>query len=234
MLQVRDMNTFYGLSHVLFGVSLDVKPGEIACLLGRNGAGKTTLVRSVMGLVPPSSGSVYFMEKDITGKKPYEIARCGVGYAPSEKRLFGSLTVKQNLEIAMKSPTIPDAEPWTWHRVCQTFPELQSKEREMAGRLSGGEQQMLAVARTMMGNPQLLLLDEPSMGLAPVAIKALGESILRLKNEGLSILLAEQNMELARKLSDTFYIMSTGEIRFEGKWDELSKNEQLVKEYLAV
>jgi branched-chain amino acid transport system ATP-binding protein len=174
------------------------------------------------------------MGEDITKKPPYSIARLGVGYAPSERRLFGSLTARQNMEIAERTSPEQDSDPWTLSKVYEIFPGLQDKEDQKAGRLSGGQQQMLTIARALMGNPQLLLLDEPTTGLSPGAIKTLGDSIQRLKSEGLSILLAEQNIEFGHRLGDTFYIMDTGKIRFQGIWDDLSKDDNIVKEYLAV
>lgn len=230
MLNVEGIHTFYGLSHILFGVSLRVEPGEIVCLLGRNGAGKTTTLKSIVGLTPPKQGSVRYKGEDITGQEPYLLARKGIGYVPDDRRIFADLTVGENLEIAAKTGTMQ----WDADRVYELFPVLKEKESHKGGHLSGGEQKMLAIARALMGNPELLLLDEPTEGLAPLLIRALEEQISRLQEAGLTVLLAEQNVRSALRLSDRGYIIDNGQIRFEGSVAELRENEEVRQKYLLV
>lgn len=234
MLEAEGIHTYYGLSHVLFGVTLRVEPGEIVCLLGRNGAGKTTTLKSIMGLTPPQQGRIKFKGEDITGRAPYWLARQGIGYVPDDRRIFADLTVEDNLEIAAK----PASGDWDWgwnkEKVYGLFPVLKEKESNQGGHLSGGEQKMLAIARALMGNPELLLLDEPTEGLAPLLVQALEEQIQRLKKAGLTVLLAEQNVKSTLKLSDRGYIIDNGRIRFEGTVDELRENEEIRQKYLLV
>ncbi|HIC89091.1 MAG TPA: ABC transporter ATP-binding protein, partial [Anaerolineae bacterium] len=217
MLEVEGIHTFYGLSHILFGVSLRVEPGEVVCLLGRNGAGKTTTLRSIMGLTPPRRGSIRFKGEEITGKQPYLLARKGLGYAPDDRRVFADLTVAENLEIAARKAKTDRG--WDKERVYELFPALREIESRKAGCLSGGEQKMLAIARALMGNPELLLLDEPTEGLAPALVHALEERIRKLKETGLTVLLAEQNVRSALRLSDRGYIIDNGQIRYQGSAD---------------
>jgi branched-chain amino acid transport system ATP-binding protein len=232
MLTVHGIHTFYGLSHILFDVSLDVKQGEVVCLLGRNGAGKTTAMKSIMGLTPPRKGRIMFKGAEITGKEPYILARKGIGYVPDDRRIFADLTVDENLEIAMRKPTA--GEGWSKEKIYEIFPALKDIGCRKGGCLSGGEQKMLAVARALMGNPELLLLDEPTEGLAPVLVYALEEQIKRLREVGLTVLLAEQNVRSALRLSDRGYIIDDGHIRYQGTIEELQKNDDIRKKYLLV
>jgi branched-chain amino acid transport system ATP-binding protein len=228
LLQVEEIHTAYGLSRVLFGVSLEIRPGECVCLLGRNGVGKSTTMRSIMGLTPPQTGRVRWKGTDITGWEPYRVARAGLGFVPEDRRIFADLTVWENLDVATRSGQ------WTTERVFDLFPKL----RELAGRnggyLSGGEQQMLTIARTLMGNPELLLLDEPSEGLAPLVVDHLRDQIARLKREGLTILLAEQNVEFSLALAERVYVLEKGSIRFSGPAAQLRDDERLRHDLLAL
>jgi len=234
MLEVEGIHTYYGLSHILFGVSLRVEPGEVVALLGRNGAGKTTTLKSIMGLTPPRQGRIRYKGEDITGQAPYLLARKGIGYVPDDRRIFADLTVGENLEIAAKPPHRDLGWVWDRERVYQLFPVLREKESHKGGHLSGGEQKMLAIARALMGNPELLLLDEPMEGLAPLLVRHLEEQILRLKELGLTVLLAEQNLRSALRLSDRCYVIDNGQIRFEGTVEELKANEEIRRKYLLV
>ena len=229
LLEVRDVHTAYGLSRVLFGVSIDVAAGECVCLLGRNGVGKSTTMRSIMGLTAPQSGRVTFKGTDITGWEPYRVSRAGIGFVPEDRRIFADLTVWENLDVAQRGNGA-----WTIERVFDLFPTLRTLTRRNGGYLSGGEQQMLTIARTLMGNPELLLLDEPSEGLAPLVVDHLSEQIARLKAEGLTILLAEQNTEFSLRLADRVYVLEKGAIRFSGAASALRDNEALRHELLAL
>lgn len=229
MLEVKEIHTYYGMSHILFGVSLSVSRGEVVCLLGRNGAGKTTTLRSIMGLTPPRQGSIKFKEEEIVGKKPFMLARRGMAYVPDDRRIFADLTVGENLEIAQRK-----GGEWNKEGVYQLFPALKEIESRRGGYLSGGEQQMLTIARALMGNPEFLLLDEPTEGLAPLLVKALEERILKLKEAGLTVLLAEQNVRSALRLSDRGYIIDNGVIRYQGSIKELRENEEIRRKYLLV
>ena len=231
MLQVEKIHTYYGLSHVLFNVSLQVAAGECVCLLGRNGAGKSTTMRSIMGLTPPRQGTVRFKGVNCTGQKPYLMARQGMGYVPDDRRVFADLTVGENLEISeRKSP----AGGWDKERVYSIFPGLKKIDHRRAGFLSGGEQQMLTIGRALMTNPDFLLLDEPTEGLAPLIVNMLAEQIYQLKQSGLTVLLAEQNMEIALRLSDRGYIIDNGTICYHGTSEDLRNNEGVRNKYLCV
>jgi len=232
ILEVENIHTYYGLSHILFDVSLNVNSGEIVLLLGRNGAGKSTTMRSIMGLTPPRQGSIRFKGETITGKKPYLIARRGIGYVPDNRRVFADLTVGENLEISERK-TKNNAR-WNKKKVYEFFPALKEIDSRKAGFLSGGEQQMLAIARALMTNPEFLLLDEPTEGLAPLIVKALEDQILKLRDAGISILLAEQNVKSALKLGDRGYIIDDGKIVYHGDINDLKKNEDIRKKYLMV
>jgi len=233
ILEMRDVHTFYGTSHVLFGVSLDVAQGETVCLMGRNGAGKTTTFRSIVGLNPPRSGSILFHGKEIAGAKVHRIARLGVGYVPEDRQIFPNLTVRENLEIGRSSGT-SRKDGWSVEKVYALFPVLEKYDRKPGGQLSGGEQQMLTIARTLMGNPDLVLLDEPTEGLAPVVVISLKEMILRLKEMGTTILLCEQNVKFAVKVSDRVFIIDNGAIRYRNDIDGFRNDETVQKKYLAV
>jgi branched-chain amino acid transport system ATP-binding protein len=233
ILEVKDIYTAYGLSQILFGVSLKVKRGEVVSLLGRNGVGKTTTLRSIMGLTPPRSGSIKFKGEEIAGKPPYQIARIGIGSVPEDRRIFPDLTVWENLDVAIKSSR-EGGPTWTMERVFELFPALEPLQNRRGGFLSGGEQQMLTIARALMGNPELLLLDEPSEGLAPVVVKHLGGQISRLREEGMTILLCEQNFRFSLDLSDRLYILEKGEVRYEGSMAEFVNDEDSWRPYLTV
>ncbi|MBE9523181.1 MAG: ABC transporter ATP-binding protein [Proteobacteria bacterium] len=232
MLEVEEIHTFYGLSHILFGVSLSIESGKVVCLLGRNGAGKSTTLKSIMGLTPPKQGSIRFKEEEIAGKQPYMLVRKGIGYVPDERRIFADLTVADNLEIAERK--VEGGEGWDKERVYELFPTLKGIASRMGGCLSGGEQKMLAIGRALMCNPELLLLDEPTEGLAPVMVKVLEDRLGTLKQTGLTVLLAEQNVKTTLRLSDHGYIIDDGKIRYHGSVDELKENEEVRKKYLLI
>jgi branched-chain amino acid transport system ATP-binding protein len=232
MLEVERIHTYYGLSHILFDVSLRVSGGEIVCLLGRNGAGKSTTMRSIMGLTPPKKGQIRFKGERITGKKPYLLVRQGIGYVPDDRRVFADLTVEENLEISERKSS-PVAR-WNRDAVYEFFPPLRATKSRRAGFLSGGEQQMLTIARALVTNPEFLLLDEPTEGLAPIVVNMLEDQIGSLKNKGLTVLLAEQNQKVALRLSDRAYVIDNGVIRYHGTIDDLRENEEVRKKYLLV
>lgn len=233
MLVVRDVHTYYGLSHVLFSVCLTVDEGEVVALLGRNGAGKSTTLKSIMGLASPASGSIHFKGEELRGLLPYQICQKGIGFVPEDRRIFKQLTVRENLEIGRRRPR-DGREKWSLERVYRLFPILEEFAGRRAGTLSGGEQQMLTVARSLMGNPALLLLDEPSEGLAPVVVHALAAQIVALKREGLTIILSEQNLKFATHLSDRAYIIEKGQIKYEGRIEDLKANPEVRRAYLMV
>ncbi|MDR7434081.1 MAG: ABC transporter ATP-binding protein [Armatimonadota bacterium] len=231
MLEIQGIHAFYGLSHVLFDVSLRVGEGEVVCLLGRNGAGKTTTLRSIMGIVPPRQGHVWFRGEEITHLPPHRVVQKGIWYVPDDRRIFPDLTVRENLEIAER----PGRRGlWDRERVYELFPVLKSKERQKGGTLSGGEQKMLAIARALVGNPDLLLLDEPLEGLAPQLIRAILEQIQEMKRLGLTVLLAEQNVHAALQVADRVYVIDDGRIRFHGTVEELRAQEGIRRKYLLV
>jgi len=232
MLEVEGIHTFYGLSHILFGVSLRVELQEVVCLLGRNGAGKTTTMKSVIGITPPRQGIIRYKGEDITGKDPYLLARKGISYIPDDRRIFADLTVGENLEIAIREAKAGGG--WNKERVHELFPALKSIESRRGGCLSGGEQKMLAIARALMGNPEFLLLDEPFEGLAPLLVHALEKQISKLREAGLTVLIAEQNVRSTLRISDRGYIIDNGQIRYHGSIEELRDNEDVRKKYLLV
>ena len=232
ILELRDVHTAYGLSRVLFGVSLAIDAGECVCLLGRNGVGKTTTIRSVMGLTPPSAGRVVWKGRDIAGWPPYRVARAGIGFVPEDRRIFADLTVAENLDVAARGHR--EGSGWTIERVYDVFPPLRELAGRRGGYLSGGEQQMLTIARTLMGSPELLLLDEPSEGLAPLVVDHLADQILRLKRQGLTILLAEQNVSFSVALADRVYVLEKGRIRYQGPAAELRADDALRQELLGL
>jgi branched-chain amino acid transport system ATP-binding protein len=233
-LELRSVHTHYETSHILFDVSLEVNQGESVCLLGRNGAGKTTTLKSIMSLAPASAGSIVFNGVDLVGLAPYEIARLGIGYVPDERLIFPDLTVRENLEIAIKPGAAGAPAQWTVERIYELFPVLQPLGARLGGYLSGGEQQMLTIGRTLMGNPSLLLLDEPVEGVAPVVVQELTRQIKALKTMGLTILFAEQNMHFATEISDRAYVIEKGHIRFHGTMRELAANAEVKQKYLMI
>jgi len=232
MLRVADLHVYYGDSHVLQGVSLEVHPGEIVCLLGRNGAGKTTTMRGIMGLSRPASGKVFFCDDDITGAAVFENARKGLAFVHEDRRIFPGLTVDENLQVAVLPPREGSA-TWPAERIYQVFPLLAHLRRRKGGNLSGGEQQMLAIARALVGNPRLLLLDEPCEGLAPVIVEELGKVISGLKRS-MPILMAEQNARFALSVADRGYVVDKGMLRYEGTKQDLLNNTEVQSRYLAV
>ena len=234
LLEVLGIDAYYGDSHILFDLSLDVAEGEVVCLLGRNGAGKTTTLKSIIGLVPPRSGRVVLRGRDLTGLPPYRIARQGIGYVPEDRRIFGNLTIRENLEVARRTWRDGTVQPWTAERVFELFPHLATLRDRPAGRLSGGEQQMLTIARTLMGNPSLLLLDEPSEGLAPLVVEMLAAQLAGLKRTGLTMLVAEQNVHFVSELGDRVYILEKGMVRYEGSMMDFVANDEVRRAYLAV
>jgi branched-chain amino acid transport system ATP-binding protein len=232
LLELEDVYTAYGLSRVLFGISLHVNQGECVCLLGRNGVGKTTTLRSVMGLTPPSAGHVRFKSRDITAWPPYRIARAGIGFVPEDRRVFAELSVWENLEVAGRAAARPGR--FTIDGVFKLFPVLRELRNRQSGLLSGGEQQMLTVARTLMGNPEVLLLDEPSEGLAPLVVKTLLVQIAELKAQGLTILLAEQGVEFSLALADRVYVLEKGAVRFTGAAAVLRSDRALLDQLVSL
>ena len=230
MLEVADVHTYYGDSYVLQGVSLSVGRGEVVGLLGRNGMGKTTLIRTIVGFTPPRRGRVVFKEREITGWPSNRVIGLGLGLVPQGRRVFPSLTVAENLDVAVRG----NAGPWSVTRAMELFPRLRERAENRAGKLSGGEQQMLAIARALMANPDLLLMDEPTEGLAPLLVREVGKVIEALKREGLSILLVEQNLPLALRLSDRVHVLSRGRIVHSSTPDELWKNDAVKSRYLGV
>ena len=233
-LVLSNVSTHYGTSQILFGVSLELHAGEVVCLLGRNGAGKTTTIKTIMGLARASAGSITFAGKSLIGRPPYDIARMGIGYVPDERLIFPDLTVRENLELAVKKPVIAGAPAWTRERIYDLFPVLAEIDGNLGGYLSGGEQQMLAIGRTLMGNPALLLLDEPVEGVAPIVVRELGERIRELKAMGLTILLSEQNLRFATAISDRAYVIEKGRIRYHGSIDELAGDTEVQQKYLMI
>jgi branched-chain amino acid transport system ATP-binding protein len=229
MLDVDRIHTYYGLSHILFDVSLRVSQGEIVGLLGRNGAGKSTTMRSIGGLTPPRQGTIAFHGEPIAGKKAYLLVRRGIAYVPDDRRVFADLTVDDNLEITFRR-----TDDWNKRRVYDLFPVLEEIGSRRAGNLSGGEQQMLTIGRALMSSPELLLLDEPTEGLAPLIVRTLEEQILKLREAGISILLSEQNVKSAMKLITRVYVIDNGRVRFEGTAAEFEQNEAVKKKYLMV
>jgi branched-chain amino acid transport system ATP-binding protein len=223
MLRVENIHTYYGLSHILFDVSLEIKKGQVVCLLGRNGAGKTTTLKSIMGLNPPKQGAITFKGQQINGIEPFKLVRQGFGYVPDDRRIFADLTVGENLDIAMRKERLHGN--WNKERVYEFFPALKDMDTRKGGLLSGGEQKMLAIARALMGNPELILLDEPTEGLAPMLVDQIQERIARLKATGLTVLLAEQNVKFTLGLSDYGYIIDNGRICYQGVVEDLLKDE---------
>jgi branched-chain amino acid transport system ATP-binding protein len=235
ILSVRNMHSYYGKSHILQGVDLELAPGRMTCLLGRNGVGKSTTLKTIMGLIKPRQGRICFKDEDIQGRQPYEIARRGLGYVPEERRIFKSLTVHENLMIGIKNPSRDRrAQVWTVDRIFESFPRLEERRNLKGGYLSGGEQQMLTIARTLLGNPELILVDEPTEGLAPLVAEAVLEMLATISATGIAILLVEQNFKAALKLAQGFFIMSKGRIVFQGDGRALVEAEAIRQKYLEV
>jgi branched-chain amino acid transport system ATP-binding protein len=233
LLEVNEIVTLYGQSLVLDKVSLTVSEGEIVALLGRNGAGKTTTLRSIMGLTPPRKGSIKLRGIEITGRRPYEIARLGVGYAPDDRRIFPDLSSEENLLIAGRISK-KTGNGWTVQRVYELFPALERVRSSKGGALSGGEQKMLAIGRGLMSNPELMLLDEPCEGLAPLVVKALAEAVAQIRQAGITVLVADQNIRFCRRIADRGYILEKGVIRYQGEMSKIWQNEEIVRKHLAV
>ncbi|MGE8588155.1 MAG: ABC transporter ATP-binding protein [Alcaligenes sp.] len=238
LLSVQDLNAWYGAAHILFDLSLQVRRGEVVALMGRNGAGKSTTLKSIMGLMARCTGDVHFMGQAIHGRQPFEIARAGLGFVPEDRRVFADLTVTENLEVgrqpARRWPDGSAAPHWRPERLYELFPNLGRMQDRPGGQMSGGEQQMLTVARTLMGNPYLVLLDEPSEGVAPVIVEQMAQMILELKQQGVSILLSEQNLHFAELVSDRAYVLEKGQIRYSGAMQELAANDEIRRTYLTV
>jgi branched-chain amino acid transport system ATP-binding protein len=238
MLAVESLSAWYGAARILYDLSFEVGRGEVVALMGRNGAGKSTTLKSIMGLTAKRKGTVRFEDRDISGLKPFEIARRGLGYTPEDRRIFADLTVMENLDIgrqpARRFADGAAAPSWTPERLFDMFPNLAEMPDRLGDRMSGGEQQMLNVARTLMGNPLLVLLDEPSEGVAPLIVEQMAATIVELKKEGLSILLSEQNIHFARLVSDRIYLLEKGQIRWQGSMAQLDTNLEVQRAYLTV
>ncbi len=231
ILEAEKLNTYYGRSHILFDVSLDVQPGETVCLMGRNGVGKTTTFRSIMGLSPSKSGQIFFKGIDCTGFKPHKMAKLGLGFVPEDRRILGPFTVRENLEFGM----IPGRKgQWNLDTVLDSFPTLRDFLNRAGGTLSGGEQQMLTIARALMGNPEVLILDEPTEGLSPVIVRKLKDLILELQKADTTILLAEQHLKFAMAVADRVILLDKGHVVYRGEIDEFKNKEHIHKKYLAV
>ena len=238
MLTVDRLSAWYGAARILYDLSFEVGGGEVVALMGRNGAGKSTTMKAVMGLIAERAGTVRFNGADISTLKPFEIARRGLGYTPEDRRIFSDLTVMENLDVGRQPPRrFADGQPapaWTTDRLFVLFPNLAEMQDRLGDRMSGGEQQMLTVARTLMGNPLLVLLDEPSEGVAPLIVEQMAATIVELKKEGLSILLSEQNIHFARLVSDRVYMLEQGQIRWQGSMTQLDTNQNVQRAYLTV
>ncbi|EJJ31486.1 ABC transporter ATP-binding protein [Rhizobium sp. CF142] len=233
LLSIDKLNTFYGRAHILHDVDLTVRAGEVRALLGRNGAGKSTMMKAIIGLVKPAGGSVRFAGKEITGHRSYRIASAGIGYVPEERRIFRDLSVMENLVVGTQAPR-PDVPHWTPEKLFELFPNLGSMRDRPGGKMSGGEQQMLAIARTLMGNPSLLLLDEPSEGIAPKIIEEMAYAIQRVAQQGLTIIVSEQNLHFASLIATSATIIEKGAIRYVGTMTELKEHKGIQAEYLSV
>jgi branched-chain amino acid transport system ATP-binding protein len=235
LLTLESVEAYYGMSHVLHSVSLSVGAGEVVLLLGRNGAGKSTIMRTIIGLVATrGSGRICYAGRDITGWLPHNIARLGIGLVPEDRRMFAKLTVRDNLELGRKStPAAGQGKPWDLSRVFDLFPALADLQTRRAGTLSGGQQQMLAIARALMGNPQLLMLDEPAEGLAPIVVETLAQQLALLRAQGLSMLVSEQNLSFSRTIADRAYVIETGSVCYQGTLAELDANPQAWTRYIS-
>ncbi|MBV9064975.1 MAG: ABC transporter ATP-binding protein [Methylobacteriaceae bacterium] len=234
LLAVSGLNAYYGAAHILFDLGFEVRAGEVVALMGRNGAGKSTTLKSIMGLIERRTGAIAFAGADISHARTYDIARLGLGFVPEDRRIFTDLTVLENLEVGSQPARDRTQQVWTPERLFELFPNLAEARHRVGGRLSGGEQQMLSVARTLMGNPLLILLDEPSEGVAPIIVDAMADMMIALKQTGVAIVLSEQNLPFAELVSDRAYVIEKGEVRFSGTMHELSGNEDLRRAYLEV
>jgi branched-chain amino acid transport system ATP-binding protein len=237
LLEVKNLNTYYGDSHALQDMTLEVKDGEIVALLGRNGMGKTTTLKSVMGLLKPKSGTVFFQSKNITGFAPYKVAKAGIGYVPEERRIFPTLSVQENLKMGIKHGRVfknGGQNQWTFERIFKHFPFMKERSNQKGALLSGGEQQMLTIARTLMGNPELLLVDEPTEGLAPVMVEEVRDVLADINKAGVSILLVEHNLKVAMSLADRVYLMAKAHLGFSGTRNELEARPDIRAKYLEV
>jgi branched-chain amino acid transport system ATP-binding protein len=232
LLELEKLDVFYGRAQVLFNLDLRLERGEVLALLGRNGAGKSTTLKSIIGLQPPASGEIRFCGNRIDGTASHAIARLGIGYVPEDRRIFSDLTVEENLDVGRQPPR-PGAPHWTPDALYRLFPNLAAMRRRLGGRMSGGEQQMLTIARTLMGNPLLLLLDEPSEGLAPKIVEGMAETILTLKQQGLAVLLSEQNLHFAARIADRAAIIEKGRIRYSDTMPALMADEAVQRAYLS-
>lgn len=233
MLELRDVNSFYGKAHILQDLSFSVGRGEVVALLGRNGAGKSTTMKSIIQIVRPRSGSVTLAGRELVGQPSYRVARSGIGYVPEDRRIFTALTVLENLEVG-RQPRRDGAPVWTVDALFELFPNLYERRNRLGKAMSGGEQQMLTIARTLMGNPSLLLLDEPSEGIAPVIVEQMAHAILRLKAQGLTVMISEQNLHFARVVADRAIIIESGAKKFDGSFEELAAKPEIRDAYLAV
>ncbi len=233
MLELRDINTYYGKAHILHDLSFKVNAGEVVALLGRNGAGKTTTMRTIMQLARPRAGSVQFEGREITRWATHKVAQTGIGYVPEERRIFGDLTVMENLEVG-RQPARDGLPVWTVEHLFELFPNLAERRNNRGKQMSGGEQQMLTIARTLMGNPKLLLLDEPSEGIAPVIVEQMAQTLLEIKAKGLTVLLSEQNLHFARIVADRAIIIESGSAVFDSTFEELETNPEIRDQYLSV
>ncbi len=233
MLEVKGLDTYYGRARILADVGLSVAAGEVVVLLGRNGAGKSTTLKSIMGMVPTAAGEITFQGRSIRGLPMHAISRMGIGYVPEDRRVFPQLTVLENLEVGRQPPR-EGCPAWTPEKLFEVFPNLERLQERPGGQTSGGEQQMLTIARTLMGNPRLILLDEPSEGIAPVVVEQMAETIIALKDAGLAVLLSEQNLRFASAISDRAYIIERGEIKYHGTMHELSNHPEVYQTYLSV
>jgi branched-chain amino acid transport system ATP-binding protein len=234
ILELKDLNTYYEQSHILQGVSLNVDSGEIVCLLGRNGVGKSTTLKSIIGLVTPRSGEVLFKGQNVAGMPPHVIAKLGVGYVPEDRRIFSVLTLRENLLMGIKPGQKDNGDGWTIEKIYEYFPALQARDKQKGGHLSGGEQQMLTIARTLMGNPEVILIDEPTEGLAPKIVETVEQVIQDIHRHGTPILLVEQNMRVALRLAGRIYVISKGKIVFQGTSQELKEAHEIREKYLEV
>jgi len=236
ILKATEIHSFYGKSHILQGVSINLEQGSLVCLLGRNGVGKTTTLKSIMGMVQPAEGSILFKEKEIVGRQPYEIARLGIGIVPEDRRIFPSLTVHENLMmgIVKRPDNLAEEGRWSVEKVYDLFPRLKERMKQKGRHLSGGEQQMLTMGRTLMGNPELILIDEPTEGLAPKIVALVTGVLAAIHRSGTTLLIVEQNYKTAIKFAERFYIMSKGKVVFEGGGETLIQAEEARKRYLEV